>query len=421
MVAKITFPKSIKAALNYNEKKVQQGNAVCLEATNFLSEAHQMNFHQKLKVFDQHNRLNERAKTNTMHISLNFDPKEKLSYQKLTAIAHEYMQRIGFYDQPFLVYRHFDAAHPHLHIVSTIIRANGDRINTHNIGRNQSEMARKEIERYHNLIPAKKGEQNRQNIIPVNIEKAIYGKHQTRRAISNVAGEVFSKYKYKSLAEFNAVLQQFNVIADRGRQEGRIYKHGGLIYRLLDKNGNKIGVPIKASLLAGKQTLKKLEEKFEKCTKSHRERIETKSKIDAAFHNVNGTLSILEKKLSDLQINAVLRRNPEGRIYGITFVDNNNKCVFNGSELGKGYSIGGIQARLFREKTFDNDTESAELSSPIKIEREEDLSQGKTRESLQKASGKKDFTETLFTGKDQPANIPYPLLKKKKRKRKGQN
>ena len=47
MVAKITIPKSIEAALNYNEKKVQKGAAECLHAVNYLSEAKNMNFYQK--------------------------------------------------------------------------------------------------------------------------------------------------------------------------------------------------------------------------------------------------------------------------------------------------------------------------------------------------------------------------------------
>ena len=56
MVAKITTPKSIEAALNYNEKKVQKGNAVCLYAANYLKEAKGMNFYQKLKKkhFENH-------------------------------------------------------------------------------------------------------------------------------------------------------------------------------------------------------------------------------------------------------------------------------------------------------------------------------------------------------------------------------
>ena len=49
MVAKITIPKSIEAALNYNEKKVQKGTAQCLYAGNYLNDAKKMNFYQKLE------------------------------------------------------------------------------------------------------------------------------------------------------------------------------------------------------------------------------------------------------------------------------------------------------------------------------------------------------------------------------------
>ena len=56
------------------------------------------------------------------------------------------MEKIGFGEQPYLTYQHFDAGHPHIHIVSVKVRADGSRIDTQNIGRNQSEKARKEIE-----------------------------------------------------------------------------------------------------------------------------------------------------------------------------------------------------------------------------------------------------------------------------------
>ena len=86
--------------------------------------------------------------------------------------------------------------------------------------------------------------------------------HETKRSISNVVGAVFSQYKFTSLPEFNAALKQFNVIADRGKEEGRIYKNRGLVYRILDADGNKVGVPIKASSIGCKPTLDNLEKKF---------------------------------------------------------------------------------------------------------------------------------------------------------------
>src|SRR6266498_1042882 len=154
MVAKITIPKSIEAALNYNEKKVQNGTAECLHAGNYLNDVEKMNFYEKLNGFEMNNMLNKRASTKTLHVSLNFDPSEKLSNDKLKEIAALYMNKIGFGEQPYLVYQHFDAGHPHVHIVSTTIRSDGTRINTHNIGRNQSEKARKEIEQMYKLVRA---------------------------------------------------------------------------------------------------------------------------------------------------------------------------------------------------------------------------------------------------------------------------
>src|SRR5665647_2848239 len=91
MVAKITVPKSIEAALNYNEKKVQKGTAECLHAANYLADAKNMNFYQKLNGFEMLNNLNGRATTKTIHISLNFDPSEKLSNDKLIEVANVYM------------------------------------------------------------------------------------------------------------------------------------------------------------------------------------------------------------------------------------------------------------------------------------------------------------------------------------------
>ena len=51
MVTKMTVPYSIKRALNYNGQKVQQDQAECLYANEFLKEADQMTFYEKLEFF----------------------------------------------------------------------------------------------------------------------------------------------------------------------------------------------------------------------------------------------------------------------------------------------------------------------------------------------------------------------------------
>jgi hypothetical protein len=420
MVAKITTPKSIEAALNYNEKKVQKGNAVYLQAVNYLNEAKNMNFYQKLNGFERLNSLNERATTKTLHVSLNFDPSEKLAENKLLQIASDYMEKIGFGNQPYLVYKHEDAGHPHIHIVSTTIKADGRRIHTHNIGRNQSEKARKEIEQLYRLVKAERQQQLlKPGIKPVDAEKAVYGKSETKRSISNVVGAVFSQYKFTSLPEFNAALKQFNVVSDRGKEEGRIYKNRGLIYRILDANGNKVGVPIKASSIPCKPILDNLEKKFV-LNETAKESLNPfiKIKLDDCLSQSPSTMKELMEYLKQKNIYTLLRQNAEGRLYGITFVDNQNKVVFNGSDLGKGYSAAALQSRLASgtEKSLTNDeTKGGGSGGSIKKEMGQQKQQEKTIPLTTKTVTPLDV---LLSTKEQYDNIPNSLLKKKRKKKK---
>jgi Relaxase/Mobilisation nuclease domain len=419
MVAKITTPKSIEAALNYNEKKVQKGNAVCLQAANYLNEAKNMNFYQKLNGFERLNSLNERATTKTLHVSLNFDPSEKLPENKLLQIASDYMEKIGFGQQPYLIYKHEDAGHPHIHIVSTTIKADGSRINTHNIGRNQSEKARKEIEQLYGLVKAERQQQLlKPGIKPVDAEKAIYGKSETKRSISNVVGAVFSQYKFTSLPEFNAALKQFNVVADRGKEEGRIYMNRGLVYRILDATGNKIGVPIKASSIPCKPILDNLEKKFAP-NETVKESLKpfVKIKLDDCLSQSPSNMKELMEYLKQKNIYTVLRQNAEGRLYGITFVDNQNKVVFNGSDLGKGYSAAALQSRLAtaNENTIKQDeTKSGSSSGSMQNDVTPQKHQEKTITATTKSEG---LIDVLLSTKEQYDNTPNNLLKKKRKKK----
>src|SRR6266542_4638541 len=186
MVARIKTPNSILRALNYNEQKVKQGHAELLHAANYLKDTDKLNFHDKLKRFNDLITLNEKAKTNSLHISLNFDNTVELSKDIVTEIATEYMKKIGFGEQPYLVYQHHDAGHPHLHIVTTSIKENGKRIDTFNIGRNQSEQARQELEQLFGLVQAKGRQVKSHELKPIIAQKIQYGKSETRRAITNV-------------------------------------------------------------------------------------------------------------------------------------------------------------------------------------------------------------------------------------------
>jgi hypothetical protein len=360
MVAKVTIPKGITRVLNYNEQKIKTGKAECIYAHQFIKNAEHLHFHEKKNRFENLMMLNKRATTNAIHISLNFSPQEKPDKDKLVDIAVDYMQKIGFDKQPYLVYQHFDAGHPHIHIVATNIQKDGTRISLHNIGRNQSEQARKEIEIEYGLVKANKTSQElKQVTAPVLAPRVTYGKSDTKRSIAKVIDEVISVYKFTSMPELNAILKLYNVVADRGKKEGIIYKTGGLNYSILDEKGNKIGVPIKASSIYNKPTLPTLEKKFEQ-NKTLRQPFERRLKtaIEWSFlQRPQQTLTEFTRALEKENINTLLRQNEQGIIYGITYVDHRTKCVFNGSDLGKQYSAAGIQQRCLLQRQAQGETQ----------------------------------------------------------------
>src|SRR5690349_18566125 len=112
MVAKIKSGKSLIGALNYNENKVKLGKAILIAAAGYPKDPEDLSFNDKLFRLTDLAAMNQRAKTNTVHISLNFPNGEYLPDETLRMIVSDYLDGIGFRTQPHLVYRHEDAGHP---------------------------------------------------------------------------------------------------------------------------------------------------------------------------------------------------------------------------------------------------------------------------------------------------------------------
>jgi len=335
--------------LHYNENKVAAGEARLLLASGFAGEATQFSLAQKLQRFEYLTMLNSHVKTNAIHITLNFDPQDKLTNEMLQQVSLSYMAQIGFGDQPFLVYRHNDAAHTHVHIASVNIRADGSRIDTHGIGWKLSEPARQQIEKEFGLIVAK-GRENSNSLAirPADLEKAVYGQTPSKRAITNIVNAVIGTYTFTSLAEFNAILQQFNVRADRGAEGTLMHEKKGLLYSLINSKGEAIGVPIKASAIYNKPTLPSLEKQFYKNLERRKPFKEPlKTLIDKTIGRYTAiSKATLIRELQEQNIAVLFRTNEQGITYGVTYVDHRKKTVFNGSDLGKAYSAKGLLERL---------------------------------------------------------------------------
>jgi len=129
----------------------------------------------------------------------------------------------------------------------------------------------------------------------------------------------------------------------------------------MNKKGEKSGHPFKSSLFGKNVGIKALEKRIEKSAEVIKDKgLKERSKrvISAAMRTCKNR-SDFEKTLSKQGISAIFRINDEGRIYGATFIDHEQKCVFNGSRLGKEFS-----ANVFQElfNGTDNHHEQSEQS-----------------------------------------------------------
>ena len=417
---------SLRNCLNYNEQKVQAGLAKCLEAGYYPMDAAEMSFYQKLLRLEKLTTLNQRAKVNSIHFSLNFHPSENPSESLLKEIAEVFLEKIGFAGQPYLLYQHFDAGHPHIHLVTTQIKPDGTAIILHNLGRIQVKKAREELEIAYGLIRATgRREREADQLKPVAIRRVLYGRMETKGAIEQALDSVIKNYQFSSLQQLNNVLGLYNVTADPGSEGSRIRKYDGLVYRVLDEQGNKIGVPIRASDFSGKPTLKNLRIKFAEkdAQKLPEDRTRIRNAVDLALLSGQMDLPELGKKLKQSGIDMLIRQNAQGLICGITYVDHQRKTVFNGSELGMAYSAKATLERCAKSQAGEEKNSPGEREKPRQSRAAEtgpcsvDANQGFAPGA--ENSRRLELVDILLDPGYQPQVMDWQLKRsKKKRKRK---
>ena len=425
MVAILSPGRYLREAFYYNENKVKEGVAEYLHAENYPHATHSVTEFERLHMLEKMAAINPGIEVNSLHISLNFDPSEAFSKEKLVTIAREYMEGLGFGNQPYLVYQHHDSGHPHLHVLTTNVQADGTPISLHQLANRKSEPTRKALEKKYGLVVAEGRRQQPFELTSAYTSKVEYGKLETKRAIGLVLKRVLETYKFTSLPELNAVLKLYNVMADRGSENSRIYQNRGLVYRILDDAGKPVGVPVKASLFYNKPTLSDLEKRFLKNDiVRQNSKAATRNAIDAVLrkHPQAGLDAVIDL-LGKQGVDVVLRQSKEGHIYGITYVDHKARCVFNGSVLGKDYSAKGFLERcntgiagggqLLKNKPLQEATdgqEQAAVNTPRAAESSEDTTVSSQEPGL---------LEIMTRAEETYSYVPYDWRKKKKKKRKG--
>ena len=254
-----------------------------------------------VQAFEPYIALNSHVRKPVIHISLNPSPKDILSEEQMTVLAQEFMENFGYGNQPYIAWLHEDIDRKHMHIVSVRIDETGEKI-----------------------------DHNREAIRAQNICREMevkYGLHPT--------------------------------LGEHGERE--LSSLHGIMYGALDDNGQQVGTPFKSSKFGKAFGYEALQKKFAASTEKVKRNSlaeRTRQEVIKAMQDI-GTKEDFARRLKEADIETVYRINPEGRLYGITFIDHTSRTVLNGSRLGKAFS-----ANVFNELFNNPDADRTRLIPP---------------------------------------------------------
>lgn len=344
MVAKISHGSNLYGALSYNQEKVDEGLGQVL-GTNLILEPADGVFSigASMTDFERMMPAHITTKNPAIHISLNPHPDDKLTDQQLSDIGREYMERLGYGNQPYIIFKHEDIDRQHIHIVGSRVQPNGRPVSD-KMEKRRSAAIVEDLERKYNLIPAKGQKQGEAwRLAPVDVSQG-----NLKKQVANVIKPLSEMYRFQTLGEYRALLSLYNIGVEeiKGENKGKPYR--GLVYSALDSEGNRVGKPLKSSLFGKALGIEALENQFgtsKETIKADGVTARTRAVVSEALNSTR-TESEFRAALQKKGIDVVLRRNDEGRIFGATFIDHNERAVLNGSRLGKEFSANVLNERF---------------------------------------------------------------------------
>ena len=364
MVAKISLGDSLYGSLRYNGEKINKEHGRVLDTNKIYNDGSgSIDIARVFEDFKRWMPQSTKAEKTMMHISLNPHPDDRLSESQYVQLAHEYMEKMGFSEMPYLIVKHEDIDRHHIHIVSLRVRLDGSAIDSKNNYYRSKEITR-ELERKYGLHTAE-----RQRIDPNEPIKKIDPSGDIKRQVANTVKMVGMRYKFQTIGEYNAILSLYNIRCEQadGRVNGREYH--GLVYFATDDAGNTIASPLKASRLGKFAGREAIEQKYVRSKEKINIR-PTKAAVVEVMAQSSGKDDFIVN-LKAKNIDLILRYTDAGRIYGATFIDHNTMTVLNGSRLGKEFSANAL------EQWFSNG-ENPEIVPVRPVKRESDNEQSHT-------------------------------------------
>jgi hypothetical protein len=226
MVAKIVKGKGFKGVVNYVLDKTKQTELLAAEGVRYKSKE------SIIRSFVAQAGLNPKVSKTVGHISLDFSAqdKDKLTNAKMVQIAKEYMTKMGITDTQYIIGRHYDKEHPHIHIVFNRVDNNGKTISDKN-DRYRSEKICKELTEKYGLYFA----QGKENVKVHRLKDPDKTKYEIYDALKVAVPKCRNWNELKKELQKQGITTDFKYKGNTSEVQGVMFEKNGYKF-----NGSKI-------------------------------------------------------------------------------------------------------------------------------------------------------------------------------------
>lgn len=231
MIAKIIKGKDFYGVLAYNDQKVGQGKAHVIDANIGLGSTV-----ENTNTFNAVRALRPNLGKAVLHVSLNLPYRDTLSDKEFAKLGHDYLREMGFDDNQYIIYRHHDQKHHHIHIIANRVRYSGKVVSdAKDLFRSKKILRKLEVDygltQLDGTIVKKESPISQQEI-----EKALRTGNAPIRYIllEKVKHAVHKSENTQSFIEklhARNVRPRFNISKTTGRVSGISFEYDGVIYK----------------------------------------------------------------------------------------------------------------------------------------------------------------------------------------------
>jgi hypothetical protein len=334
MFIKVNRVRGFRRAIRYNEKKVENGKALCIHAGNFIIDAEQLTLADKYSRFYQLDRLRPDYPKRFIHASISVHPNDEIGREKFVRIATDYLKQIGFAGQPWLLYQHNDTKVPHVHLIASRVTSEGEILPTY-MEFNRLVGTLRQLEIDYGLTPSHRRERDADRTLSTALPvRPTYGKVPTRDAITSALAYVLPNYNYSNWVELNALLRQYGIWADNGKPGGTLAATRGLSYQMLDGGGRQVGTRVRATAIGFNPGLDYLEGRFrDNSQRGTPDLTGLSARVRLASFRASDDWSRFERELRTGALDAVPFMNTQGKVYDIVFIDHARKLAVSAQRL----------------------------------------------------------------------------------------